>query len=148
MDTPVVKLFNFWDIDRIRTYNLYRPPCRLHVQLCFEIHIKKQTMRILRYFSLRGLDGHHIRVYPRRSLDLVDYSEPHPYTTTDVSYRSVLFCPSSGNRTHILLIHSWDGYRREMYSSLCFALVKLQKDVARHQRIELCPMGLESIWLP
>jgi hypothetical protein len=47
-------------------------------------------MRILRYFSLRGLDGHHTRVYPRRSLGLVDYSEPHPYTTTDVSYRSVL----------------------------------------------------------
>ena len=38
-----------------------------------------------------------------------------------------LFCPSSGTWTHILLIHSWNGYRREMYSSLCFALVKLQK---------------------
>jgi len=48
-------------------------------------------MRILRYFSLRGLDGHHTRVYPRRSLGLVDYSEPHPYTTTDVSYRSVFY---------------------------------------------------------
>jgi hypothetical protein len=40
MDTPVVKLFNFWDIDRIRTYIL--PALRRsHVQLCFEIHIKK-----------------------------------------------------------------------------------------------------------
>ena len=116
MDTPVVKLFI----------------------------LKKQTMRILRYFSLRGLDGHHTRVYPRRSLGLVDYSEPHPYTTTDVSYRSVLFCPSSGNRTHILLIHSWDGYRREMYSSLCFALVKLQKDVARHSELESETLVLET----
>jgi hypothetical protein len=57
-------------------------------------------MRILRYFRLRGLDGHHTRVYPRRSLGLVDYSEPHPYTTTDVSYRSVLICGIFGIRTH------------------------------------------------
>jgi hypothetical protein len=56
-------------------------------------------MRILRYFSLRGLDEHHTRVYPRRSLGLVDYSEPHPYTTTDVSYRSVLIYSNGSSST-------------------------------------------------
>jgi hypothetical protein len=44
---------------------------------------------ILRYLRLRGLDGHHTRVYPRRSLGLVDYSEPHIRITTDLSYVSV-----------------------------------------------------------
>jgi hypothetical protein len=44
---------------------------------------------ILRYLRLRGLDGHHTRVYPRRSLGLVDYSEPHIHITTDLSYVSV-----------------------------------------------------------
>lgn len=44
---------------------------------------------IIRYLRLRGLDGYHTRVYPRRSLGLVDYSEPHIHFTTDVSYRSV-----------------------------------------------------------
>jgi hypothetical protein len=71
MDTPVVKLFI----------------------------LKKQTMRILRYFSLRGLDKHHTRVYPRRFLGLVDYSEPHPYTTTDASYRSVLIYSNGSSST-------------------------------------------------
>lgn len=58
------------------------------------------------------------------------------------------FCPSSGNRTHILLIHSWIGYRREMYSSLCFALVKLQKDFARLEGFEPPPTVLETVMLP
>ena len=56
---------------------------------------------ILRYLSLRGLDGHHTRVYPRRSLGLVDYSEPHIHITTDVSYRSVSW-DNDRIRTYIL----------------------------------------------
>ena len=44
---------------------------------------------ILRYLHLRGLDRGHPCVYPRRSLGLVNYSEPHIHITTDLSYRSV-----------------------------------------------------------
>ena len=86
MDTPVVKLFIYFH--RISTVII------AGIHRIDKYILKKQTMRILRYFSLRGLDGHHTRVYPRRYLGLVDYSEPHPYTTTDVSYRSVFI--SSG----------------------------------------------------
>ena len=72
-------------------------------------------MRILRYFSLRGLDGHHTRVYPRRFLGLVDYSEPHPYTTTDVSYRSVSW-DNDRIRTYIL------PALRRSHVQLCFKI--------------------------